>query len=90
MKADFTKRHSGPEIMDDESSDHQKLLNTLKQFTLINILLSASRSLIKKHLIPSMKPNTQRPYSFLDIGAGGCDISLWLLKYCKKKRLIFR
>jgi 2-polyprenyl-3-methyl-5-hydroxy-6-metoxy-1,4-benzoquinol methylase len=79
---DLSKRSNEPELMDDYHSDKKKLINTVKQFTILNFLFTRSRGLIKKYILPDMKKN--KNYTFLDLGAGGCDIPIWLLKKCNK------
>lgn len=73
-----------PELMDNAQSDTQKLLKTLSQFKLLNFLFSRSRSLLKKIVLPEIKKNPDRPYTFLDLGAGGCDLPIWLIKKSRK------
>ena len=81
----FAERASAREIMDDPECDEKKLIETVKQFGIINLLFSSSRRLIKKHLLPLMNPGRLQPYTLLEIGAGGCDTALWLADYCRKK-----
>ena len=76
--------------MDDPACDRELLLNTVRQFEGINRLLSSSRRLIRKHLVSRMSPGTDRPYTLLDIGAGGGDIACWLADYCKKRGINIR
>ena len=73
--------------MDNPACDRELLLKTVRQFEGINRLLSASRRLIKKHLVSHMQPGTDRPYTLLDIGAGGGDIACWLADYCEKREI---
>lgn len=82
---DLSRRSSAVELMDLRSSDQNKLFITLDQFKIINILFTRARYLIRKHIISDMVKDRARAYSFLDIGAGGCDIAQWLLKKCHKK-----
>ena len=84
---DLKKRSDEIELMDIPDSDEKKLFNTVKQFKLINLLFTRSRHLIKKYIIREMLKNPDESYSFLDIGAGGCDISYWLLRKCKTYKL---
>jgi len=81
----FMKRIDIPELMDDPDSDPEKLIRTVRQFRLINLLLSRSRRLIKKYILPQMIPGRKEAYRFLDVGAGGCDIAIWFLSICKKR-----
>lgn len=82
---DLKYRISDPELMDMEHIDENRLINTIKQFGLVNFLFSQSRSLIKKYFIDDMLSDKNKTYSVLDVGAGGCDIAIWLAKYSKKK-----
>jgi SAM-dependent methyltransferase len=86
----FPRRETKPELMDDPACDEKMLIRTVRQFRLINLLFSASRRLIKKEFVSRMKPGSTKPYTFLDIGAGGCDTALWLADYCKKKGIPIR
>jgi 2-polyprenyl-3-methyl-5-hydroxy-6-metoxy-1,4-benzoquinol methylase len=83
----FNKRSRALELMDIKESDEKKLFRTLKQFKLINFLFTRSRYLIKKYIIPDMEKNKSKKYSFLDLGAGGGDISIWLAGLCRKKNI---
>ena len=47
--------------------------------------LSSYRRLINSYIITDMLKSPQQAFSLLDIGAGGCDIDLWLLKACSHK-----
>jgi len=76
-----------PELMDDCSCDAERLFVTLKQFEITNSLLSRSRHLIKKILIPHMRAQGDRKIIFVDIGCGGCDIALWLANYCARRHI---
>jgi len=89
----IAKTHSRlnmPELMDDPGSDHQKLINTVRQFRGINVMFSRSRAIIRKYILSVMTPGTPEPYTLLDVGSGGCDIALWLHSYCKKKTSILK
>jgi ubiquinone/menaquinone biosynthesis C-methylase UbiE len=81
----FPHRESKPELMDNPACDEGMLIRTIRQFRLINQLFSASRRLIKKDFVSRMQPDRTKPYTFLDIGAGGCDTALWFADYCKSK-----
>jgi 2-polyprenyl-3-methyl-5-hydroxy-6-metoxy-1,4-benzoquinol methylase len=71
--------------MDDAGSDKRKFLRTIKQLRTINYAFSGSRRLLKNHIIGKMKRHTETPYTFLDIGSGGCDIGLWMVRYCRNR-----
>lgn len=83
----FKTRSNEPELMDNPLSDKKKLINTIKQFSIINSLFTRSRFLIKKFIIKDIAKSKNREYSFLDIGAGGGDNSIWFAKQCKKKNI---
>ncbi len=83
----FKERSLEKELMDNPLCDKAKLINTVKQFKLLNILFTSSRFLIKRYIISVIKKSPSREYSFLDIGGGGADIAIWLAKFCNKKRL---
>lgn len=78
------ERSYEPELMDNPDADPEKLMNTLKQFVVINYLFSRSRKLIKEHQIALMTDRS-RTYSYIDIAAGGCDTAKWLAKVCRRK-----
>jgi len=80
----FKNRSEEHEYMDDFQSDKKKLFNTIKQFWLINLLFSRSRSLIKKYIVPEIKNNQNKIWNFLDIGVGGGDIVFWADNFFKK------
>ncbi|MBN2545837.1 MAG: methyltransferase domain-containing protein [Spirochaetes bacterium] len=82
---DLKKRSFIPEMMDLPDCDKKKLINTVKQFAMLNYLFTKSRELIKRYILSTIRSNPLKEYTFLDIGAGGCDVVIWLLNYCKKK-----
>lgn len=84
---DLSIRSTEDELMDLPDCNKKKLINTVKQFILLNFLFTRSRALIKKYIVPHMFQDKYKLITFLDIGAGGCDIPIWLLGFCKKKGL---
>ncbi len=84
---DLSARSNEPEIMDDMLSDEKKLINTIKQFTLLNLLFTNSRGLIKKYILSDMISNRGKKFTLLDIGAGGCDVSIWIVMQCRKLKI---
>ena len=78
------ERYGGPELMDLPDVSEKKLINTLRQFSLLNILFTRSRRLIEKYILADMRQSPGKTYDFLDLGAGGCDISIWFLKRCRQ------
>ena len=83
-KHDFTKRAVCPELMDLADVDEQKLLRTVWQFALLNRLFSSSRRLICSYFLDPLIREGKQSFSLLDIGAGGCDIPIWIVQYCRK------
>ncbi len=83
-------RETRPELMDDRGSDHQLLEQTLKHFRLINICLTPSRSVLRKHVLKPMSRQPEREYHLVDLGAGGCDTPVWLLKEADRRKLRLR
>ena len=87
--------------MDDPDSDRSRLLATLAQFRLTNRLFSRYRTLLTRYLIRDMKLLTReepassrgaqrgsgRPFTVLEIGAGGCDVAIWLAGACRRHGL---
>ncbi len=84
---DLKQRSNEIELMDDPGSPEKELFNTLKQFKIVNFLFTRSRHLIKKYIIKDILKEPEKSYSFLDLGAGGCDISYWFYNKCKKLKL---
>ena len=84
---DLSIRSDENELMDLPDCNKKKLINTVKQFTILNYFFTRSRTLLKQYFIPHMLQNKKEVVTFLDIGAGGCDIPIWLLKFCKKNDL---
>jgi 2-polyprenyl-3-methyl-5-hydroxy-6-metoxy-1,4-benzoquinol methylase len=83
----LNKRSGEQEIMDKKDCDIIELIKAVSQFKIINYLFSRYRCLVKKYIIQEIIKDKSIEYSFLDIGAGGCDIGIWLFKYCKKNNL---
>jgi len=73
------------EKMDRADADLNQLLRTIRQFQRINILFSASRSLLREHFFPVMERDPRRMYTLLDVGAGGCDIAVWVAREARKR-----
>jgi len=75
------------EKMDRADADLGQLLRTIRQFQRINVLFSASRSLLREHFFPVMERAPRRMYTLLDVGAGGCDIAVWIAREARKRDL---
>lgn len=75
------------EKMDRADADLTQLLRTIRQFQWINVLFSASRALLREHFFPMMERDPKRVYTLLDVGAGGCDIALWVAREARNRGL---
>lgn len=82
---DLGKRSDKLELMDDPECDTVKLIRTVQQFKVINPLFSGAQKLIKRHFLKQLKSGTKKAYTFVDLGAGGCDIALWVSSWCRKR-----
>ncbi|WFB36681.1 methyltransferase domain-containing protein [Kiritimatiellota bacterium B12222] len=88
MIPDLSQRSRQSEEMDARDSDPRKLFRTLDQFKSVNRLFSRVRGPLKAQLFPLLSPHQDT--HLLDLGAGGCDIPVWLLTQAKKKGLRLR
>ena len=70
--------------------DQLRLERTIRQFKIINYLLSGSRRLLREHFFRIMAQDPDREYTLLDVGAGGCDIAIWAACEARKRRLKLR
>ncbi len=84
----FKHRAEEEEQMDRPDSDAARLCRTLDQFHQINVLFSRVRGLLKRTLLQDMRPG--EAYHLLDLGAGACDIPVWLLQQAEKKGVQLR
>ena len=85
----LTHRSAEPELMDDAEALEEKVHRTLGHLRMINAVLSRSRMLIQKILLPHMA-RQHREVSVLDLGAGGCDLALWLARQCRNQNVPIR
>ncbi len=88
MIPDFSKRAEIDELMDNPNCDEAKLLRTVRQFASINRLVSRYRTILRREVLGDMRPG--RAYHLVDMGAGGCDIDVWLLQAARKRGLDLR
>jgi len=79
-----------PELMDDPSCDEATLLRTVAGFRSLNRWLTRYRSVLKKWILSDMLAAPKRKYVVADLGAGGCDIAVWLLDACRRLDLDVR
>jgi 2-polyprenyl-3-methyl-5-hydroxy-6-metoxy-1,4-benzoquinol methylase len=75
------------EKMDRPDADLKQLLRTIRQFNLINLVFSASRRLLREHVFSLMERDSERVYTLLDVGAGGCDIAVWAAHEARRRGL---
>lgn len=85
---DFSQRLMCSELMDDPECDEHQLYRTLDQFRIVNRLFSRYRTLLSHTVLRDMHPD--REYHLMDIGAGGCDIPVWLLGKARSRGLSLR
>jgi 2-polyprenyl-3-methyl-5-hydroxy-6-metoxy-1,4-benzoquinol methylase len=67
---------SDKEKLEQADLDLIRFRRTIRQFKLINYLLSASSRLMREHFFTIMDQDPLRIYTLLDVGAGGCDIAI--------------
>lgn len=82
---DLSCRSTDIEEMDRPGCDRGSLHRTLAQYAVINLLFSASRRLIRRHLFPAIAADPAREYTWLDVGAGGCDLPLWVARTARRR-----
>ena len=68
-----------PELMDLLDGDPGRLERTLRQLAWINRFLSGARRLLARTILKDARRRPP-PYTLLDVGAGGCDLALWLAR----------
>ena len=84
----FHHRATDAELMDQPDCDEDQLFRTLDQFHGINVLFSRVRPLLRRTLLAEMTPG--EPYHLIDLGAGACDIPVWMLHQARKRGLDLR
>lgn len=67
--------------------DLNRFRRTVRQFKLINYLLSASSRLVREHFFTIMERDPDRTYTLLDVGPGGCDIVIRAAQEARKRGL---
>ncbi|OGT96174.1 MAG: hypothetical protein A2X80_00865 [Geobacteraceae bacterium GWB2_52_12] len=75
------------EDMDLPEADVETLHRTIRQFRLINMLFSGSRRLLHTHVFNVMERDRHRHYTMLDVGAGGCDIAVWVAREARRRKI---
>jgi 2-polyprenyl-3-methyl-5-hydroxy-6-metoxy-1,4-benzoquinol methylase len=84
---DLRDRSDEKELMDTEDADLALLRTTVRQFRIFNMLLSASRNLVRRHFFSVMERAPGSSYSLLDMGTGGCDIPVWIVREARRRGL---
>jgi 2-polyprenyl-3-methyl-5-hydroxy-6-metoxy-1,4-benzoquinol methylase len=84
---DLSQRVSMPELMDDPCSDPVRLERTLRQFVIINRLLTRMRYLASRVFVRDMLRRPGRCHTVADLGAGGGDFGRWLIRHCRARGL---
>jgi hypothetical protein len=84
MFPDFSSRSGMAELMDDPCCSEELLLRTVKQFASINRLVARYRTILKRWVLADMLKRPEKTYHLVDMGAGGCDIDVWLLHTARK------
>lgn len=85
---DFRRRWSGIERMDEPACDEAALLRTIDQFVSLNRLISRYRSILSRWVLDDMRrTDAGRLWRLTDLGAGGCDIPVWLLREARRRGL---
>lgn len=88
---DLRKRNtSDKEQLELADVDLHRLGRTIRQFKIINCLLSGSRRLMREHFFRIMSQHPEREYTMLDVGAGGCDITIWAACEARRRGLKLR
>jgi 2-polyprenyl-3-methyl-5-hydroxy-6-metoxy-1,4-benzoquinol methylase len=78
---------SDTEKLELADADSNRFRRTIRQFKLINYLLSASSRLLREHFFSIMEQDPQRIYTLLDVGAGGCDIAIRAVREARQRGL---
>ena len=84
---DLSRRQMLPELMDAADADPVKLSRTYRQFRLINRVVSRYRTILRRYVLDDMAREPNRVYRLVDIGAGGCEIAVWLLREARRRGL---
>lgn len=87
MIPDLSFRYDGPEAMDQPDCSEPHLFRTLAQFQWINKVVSRYQYFLKRWIISDMLKTPTQNFHLVDLGAGGCDIAIWLLDVCQRRGL---
>ena len=90
-KLDFGQRWHGTELMDDPACDAMALCRTVDQFASLNRLVSRYRHILSRWVLDDMAcADAHRTWHLADLGAGGCDIAVWVLRAARRRGLRLR
>jgi len=84
---DLSRRVDIPELMDDPACSEERLIRTVRRFALLNRLVARYRSVLTRWILKDMLKRPGRVYRVADLGAGGCDIPVWLLRRAQRAGL---
>ena len=84
----FQHRARDEELMDRPDCDPGQLFRTLDQFHGVNRCFSRARGLLRRTVLADMQPG--QPRHLVDLGAGACDLPVWLLAAARKRNLDLR
>jgi hypothetical protein len=90
MLPDLSVRATLHELMDEPDCDETRLLRTVRQFASINRLVGRYRTILRNTVLADMRKDPDREYHLVDMGAGGCDIDVWLLRAARRAGLKLR
>ncbi|NND98839.1 MAG: methyltransferase domain-containing protein [Pirellulaceae bacterium] len=79
---DLSQRSDEAELMDSPQCDPHRLTRTLQQFRWINRWLTPCHRLIRQQFLSVMARDRNRVWSLVDVGAGGCDLLIWIAQWC--------
>jgi SAM-dependent methyltransferase len=86
---DLGRRDTGlTELMDDPDCDPEALARTYARFALVNRVVSGWRAVYRSRIRPGL--SADRTTTLLDIGTGGGDIPLALVRWARRDGLALR
>jgi hypothetical protein len=83
----LSRRSNAVERMEEAHCDERQLLATVDAFQWSNRLFTRYRPALERWIIADMLKEPARSYTLIDLGAGGCDIAVWLLRRCGQRGL---
>ncbi len=85
LRADFARRATAPELMDDPHSDRRRLERTLAQFARINRVFSRYGAALRGPILHDAAAAGLKRFSVLDVGGGGGDIARRLVDDARRR-----